>query len=135
MHFPFQQNTENEFHFENNFLGFVQVEYSDVSAEYFVRNRVAYSKPTVLHADGADKALLSNFESCVVGGTKHKEFEACEAKKLEDLEKENLPKVTLAINIPKAVPFLEEFFQKILALEYPKDKLSLFIYNDVSVVA
>lgn len=43
-----------------------------------------------------------------------------------------LPKVAIAISIPKATPFLEEFFDSIVALEYPKEKLSVFIYNNVS---
>lgn len=46
-------------------------------------------------------------------------------------KQDNLPKVTIAITITKATPFLEEFFDSIYAFEYPKDKLNLFIYNDV----
>lgn len=42
-----------------------------------------------------------------------------------------MPKVTIAVVIPEASPFLEEFFDSILALEYPKEKLNLFIYNNV----
>lgn len=43
-----------------------------------------------------------------------------------------MPKVTIAVAIPKATPFLEEFFDSIVALEYPRQKLSIFIYNGVS---
>lgn len=50
-------------------------------------------------------------------------------------EKENWPKVTIAVAIAKATPFLEEFFDSIHALEYPKEKLSLFIYNNVSLIS
>lgn len=43
-----------------------------------------------------------------------------------------MPKVTIGIFIIKPTPFLEEFFDSILALEYPREKLSIFIYNAVS---
>lgn len=42
-----------------------------------------------------------------------------------------MPNVTIAIFIPKATPFMEEYFDSILAIDYPKDKLSVFIYNNV----
>lgn len=47
-------------------------------------------------------------------------------------DSENMPKVAIAVAIPKATPFLEEFFDSIVALEYPRQKLSIFIYNSVS---
>lgn len=43
-----------------------------------------------------------------------------------------MPKVTIGIFIIKPTPFLEEFFDSILALEYPREKLGIFIYNAVS---
>lgn len=42
-----------------------------------------------------------------------------------------MPKITIAVIIPEATPFLEEYFDSIYALEYPKNKLNLFIYNNV----
>lgn len=46
-------------------------------------------------------------------------------------ESENLPKVTIAISIVKPTPFIEEFFDSILALDYPQNKISIFIFNSV----
>jgi len=40
-----------------------------------------------------------------------------------------LPHVVIAVFIEKPTPFLEEFFNKIAALDYPKDKIDLFIHN------
>jgi procollagen-lysine,2-oxoglutarate 5-dioxygenase, invertebrate len=34
--------------------------------------------------------------------------------------------------IEQPTPFLDEFFQKLLNLEYPKDKIHLFIHNAVN---
>lgn len=88
--------------------------------------------PSLIHGNGPSKTLLNNFGSYVAGAFKHNECQLCEEQKLETLKEESLPKVSIAIIIPKAMPFLEEYLQKILALDYPKEKLSLFVYNDVS---
>lgn len=37
----------------------------------------------------------------------------------------------MALFIEKAVPFLEEYFDLILAIDYPKSKLDLFVHNAV----
>ena len=41
------------------------------------------------------------------------------------------PLVMVAIFIEKPTPFIEEFFDKIANLDYDKDKLALFIHNNV----
>jgi len=37
----------------------------------------------------------------------------------------------MALFVEKAVPFLEEYFDLIVAIDYPKNKLDLFIHNAV----
>lgn len=37
----------------------------------------------------------------------------------------------MALFIEKAVPFLEEYFDLIVAIDYPKKKIDLFIHNAV----
>lgn len=44
---------------------------------------------------------------------------------------EDYPKILIAIFIEKPTPFLEEFLNKIKDQRYPKDKLHLFIRNNV----
>lgn len=39
----------------------------------------------------------------------------------------------VGVFIEQPTPFLPEFFQRLLTLDYPKDKLKLFIHNNVSV--
>jgi procollagen-lysine,2-oxoglutarate 5-dioxygenase len=41
------------------------------------------------------------------------------------------PNVTMGIFIEKPTPFLREFFQKINKLNYPKEKISVVIHNNV----
>ena len=45
---------------------------------------------------------------------------------------EDFPRVMVAIVIPRATPFMPEFFKKIEALDYPKTRIDLYIHNLVS---
>lgn len=38
----------------------------------------------------------------------------------------------VGVFIEQPTPFLPEFFQRLLTLDYPKDKLKLFVHNNVS---
>ena len=38
--------------------------------------------------------------------------------------------ITLAVIIGKPVPYVEEFFEKIAGLNFPKKNIDLFIYNN-----
>ena len=42
------------------------------------------------------------------------------------------PRVVLAVFVEQPTPFIEEFFQKLLALDYPKSSIDLFIHNGAS---
>ncbi|XP_071545280.1 procollagen-lysine,2-oxoglutarate 5-dioxygenase 1-like isoform X2 [Panulirus ornatus] len=48
---------------------------------------------------------------------------------IEEKVEEELPKVTLAIFVEKATPFMEEFLEKIDDMEYPPSRMDLFIHN------
>lgn len=39
----------------------------------------------------------------------------------------------IGVFIEQPTPFLPEFFQRLLALDYPKDKLRIYVHNNVSV--
>ena len=39
------------------------------------------------------------------------------------------PQIVLAVFVEQPTPFIEEFFQKLLALDYPKSSIDLFIHN------
>ena len=42
------------------------------------------------------------------------------------------PQIVLAVFVEQPTPFIEEFFQKLLALDYPKSSIDLFIHNGAS---
>ncbi|XP_055326486.1 procollagen-lysine,2-oxoglutarate 5-dioxygenase-like isoform X2 [Sitodiplosis mosellana] len=110
----------------------VKVLYNEANGEYFIKNIQTDTIPSFIHGNGTSKVLLNNFGGYVAGAFKHNECQLCQENKLDYYRKqEDLPKVTIAIAIPNATPFLEEFFDSILALDYPKEKLNMFIYNNV----
>lgn len=47
--------------------------------------------------------------------------------------KQEYPSVLVGVFIEKPTPFLPEFFQRLLSLDYPKEKMKVFIHNNVSV--
>lgn len=46
--------------------------------------------------------------------------------------KQEYPSVLVGVFIEKPTPFLPEFFQRLLSLDYPKNKIKVFIHNNVS---
>lgn len=46
--------------------------------------------------------------------------------------KQDLPSVQVGVFIEQPTPFLPEFFQRLWNLDYPKDRIKLFVHNNVS---
>lgn len=46
--------------------------------------------------------------------------------------RQEYPKVLIGVFIEHPTPFLPEFFQRLMTLDYPKDKLHVFVHNNVS---
>lgn len=103
--------------------------------EYKVKNIMYHTEPKVLHGNGPSKLALNylgnyladswnSLEGCV----------RCKDSNLNLLNKKpsHMPKVFLALFIELNTPFLEEQLGKILAQEYPKERIDLFIHNSVS---
>lgn len=42
------------------------------------------------------------------------------------------PRVLLAVFVEQPTPFLPRFLQRLLLLDYPPDRISLFLHNNVS---
>lgn len=47
------------------------------------------------------------------------------------LQENDLPQIFVAVFIEKPVPFLEDMLEKVAELDYPKQKLDLFVHNQV----
>lgn len=55
----------------------VRVSYNEASGEYFIKNVVTDTVPSVIHGNGLSKVLLNNFGSYVAGAFKHQECQLC----------------------------------------------------------
>lgn len=54
---------------------------------------------------------------------------------LSELKPSEMPTVVMAVFIEQGTPFFEEQLEKLYKLEYPKQKIHLFLHNNVSFFA
>ncbi|KAJ8912131.1 hypothetical protein NQ315_013220 [Exocentrus adspersus] len=104
---------------------------------YTIKNVVTHTEPLILHGNGPSKLTmnyLSNYVpkmwNSVEGCIKCKQNNV----NLSDISVAEFPSVLLAIFIELNTPFLEEQLEKLHMLEYPKNRMHLFIHNAVSTV-
>ncbi|XP_050683668.1 procollagen-lysine,2-oxoglutarate 5-dioxygenase isoform X2 [Leptidea sinapis] len=89
------------------------------------------TRPLVLHGNGPAKFALNRLGNYVAQAWSPTEgCTLCQEKKLH-LEEEELPQVMLGVFIEQPTPFLEEFLNSILDFDYPKNKIQLFLHNNV----
>ncbi|CAJ0581474.1 unnamed protein product, partial [Mesorhabditis spiculigera] len=111
----------------------VELEFDDETGEATAYNANYNTHPVVIHGNGPSKRHLDYLANYI--GQRWNGQTGCgfcgdrSHLNLEETPKEDYPLVTLAIFIAKPIPFTEEFFQAIFDLDYPKDKLALYIYN------
>uniref|UniRef100_A0A3Q3W7M8 procollagen-lysine 5-dioxygenase n=1 Tax=Mola mola TaxID=94237 RepID=A0A3Q3W7M8_MOLML len=94
-----------------------------------VRNTVYDSLPVVVHGNGNTKMYLNYLANYVPNAWNYEHGCSHCDHDLLDLEMPNY--VLVGVFIEQPTPFLPEFFQRILTLDYPKDKLKLFVHNNV----
>lgn len=68
------------------------MEYNDATGEYFVKNVMADTMPSIIHGNGPSKGLLNNYGAYLAGAFKHNECQTCLENKLE------LPSVKIYIS-------------------------------------
>ncbi|XP_061591588.1 procollagen-lysine,2-oxoglutarate 5-dioxygenase 1 isoform X2 [Cololabis saira] len=96
------------------------------------RNVVYDTLPVILHGNGPTKLQINylgnyipntwTFETgCVVC---HENLLSLAA-----LKESEYPLVMIAIFVQEPTPFVTVFFERLLKLQYPKDRLTLFVYN------
>uniref|UniRef100_A0A146LKA1 procollagen-lysine 5-dioxygenase n=1 Tax=Lygus hesperus TaxID=30085 RepID=A0A146LKA1_LYGHE len=97
----------------------------------FLENMVTGETPLVLHGNGPSKLAL-NFLSNYLARS-WDPINGCTACPREPLNlSPPFPLIMMAIFIPWNTPFLGEFFEKIENLTYPKNRMMLFIYNNMA---
>lgn len=104
------------------------------SKEVRLRNILTGSKSLILHGNGPSKITLNALSNYLARSWN--EDDGCNHCKMNQIDYEEskpneLPIVFMSIFIEQATPFLEEFLQKLNALEYPKERMHLFVHNNV----
>uniref|UniRef100_A0AAQ4PCN4 Procollagen-lysine, 2-oxoglutarate 5-dioxygenase 2 n=1 Tax=Gasterosteus aculeatus aculeatus TaxID=481459 RepID=A0AAQ4PCN4_GASAC len=88
-----------------------------------VRNTVYDTLPVVVHGNGNTKMYL-NYLSNYVPDTWNYEHGCTHC------DDDEYPNVLVGVFIEQPTPFLPEFFERLLSLDYPKDKLKVFVHNN-----
>ncbi|KAM8952712.1 procollagen-lysine,2-oxoglutarate 5-dioxygenase 2 [Pelodytes ibericus] len=94
------------------------------------RNTQYETLPVLLHGNGPTKIQLNYFGNYIPNfWTPETGCGTCNIDTIDLSAMIDFPKVTIGIFVEQPTPFLPEFFNKLLALEYPKENLFLFIHN------
>ena len=75
--------------------------------------------------------LFLNFLGNYIAGAWNTETGCSICDKVELKGDSELPELLLAIFVEQPTPFFMEFLEKIAALNYPRNKVSLFVHNQV----
>uniref|UniRef100_A0A4W6E690 Procollagen-lysine,2-oxoglutarate 5-dioxygenase 1 n=1 Tax=Lates calcarifer TaxID=8187 RepID=A0A4W6E690_LATCA len=96
------------------------------------RNVLYDTLPVIIHGNGPTK-LQINYLSNYIPNTWTFETgcTVCheDLRPLTALKESEYPQVVIGIFIQQPTPFVTVFFERLLKLQYPKNKLKLFIYN------
>lgn len=102
-------------------------------SEAYLQNTAYNTVPLVIHGNGASKMVLNTLSAYLADSWNPETgCTACWEDQIELGDKtDEYPSVFLAVFLEVATPFTEEFFGRLLALRYPRDKLHLFVHNAV----
>ena len=83
-------------------------------------------RPLVLHGNGPSKLHLNTLGNYIPQAwNSEDQCTSCWENTIEFESLKETPEVVLAIFIEQETPFIEEFFDKLIALNYPKEKIML----------
>ncbi|XP_063837610.1 procollagen-lysine,2-oxoglutarate 5-dioxygenase isoform X1 [Ostrinia nubilalis] len=115
----------------NGALSDVQLKTNTTEDWPYLENVATKERPLIVHANGPSKLTLNNLGNYLAKSWSIKEGCAlCKEKRVE-LKDNELPSVMLAVFIEQATPFLEDFLQQLIDIDYPKGKIHLLLRNNV----
>ncbi|KAM7390386.1 hypothetical protein PAMA_008516 [Pampus argenteus] len=101
------------------------------TAQVRVRNTAYDSLPVVVHGNGNTKVYLNNLANYVPNAWNYEHgCSHCNDDVVDLSQLQAYPNVLVGVFIEQPTPFLPEFFQRLLTLDYPKDKLNVFVHNN-----
>ncbi|XP_061664656.1 multifunctional procollagen lysine hydroxylase and glycosyltransferase LH3 isoform X1 [Syngnathoides biaculeatus] len=103
-------------------------------AKVRVRNVAYDTLPVVIHGNGPTKLQLNYLANYVPTAWTYEEgCGICDDDLLffDEIDQQDMPLVHVAVFIHHATPFMEDFLERLTALNYPLARLHLFIHNNV----
>ncbi|XP_028587057.2 procollagen-lysine,2-oxoglutarate 5-dioxygenase 2 isoform X2 [Podarcis muralis] len=95
------------------------------------RNSLYDTLPVTLHGNGPTKLNLNYFGNYIPNGwTRETGCGACDTDLLDFATLDETPTVTIGVFIEQPTPFLPKFLDRLLTLDYAKEKITLFIHNN-----
>ncbi|XP_028823702.1 procollagen-lysine,2-oxoglutarate 5-dioxygenase 2 isoform X2 [Denticeps clupeoides] len=96
-----------------------------------VRNTMYDTLPVVIHGNINTKIYLNHLANYIPNAWNYEHGCGNCDQNMVDLSQVNeFPVVTVGIFIEQPTPFVPEFFQRLFELDYPKDKLNVFVHNN-----
>lgn len=109
----------------------IKLEIDPVTGEASLINTDFETQPSIVHGNGKSKINLNGLANYLVDKFVDDVCTTCQDNNIE-LDEQKLPIVSFAVFVEHAMPFFEEFLDKILALNYPKENIHLLIHNNVN---
>lgn len=114
----------------NGAVGDVELKFSDTDS--YLHNTAYGTNPQVVHGNGASKIALNSLGNYLAKSwIPKKGCISCseDTISLENFKVKQKPHIILAIFVEHPTPFIKEFFERILLLDYPKERMDLFIHS------
>ncbi|XP_069753489.1 procollagen-lysine,2-oxoglutarate 5-dioxygenase 2 isoform X2 [Narcine bancroftii] len=94
------------------------------------RNILFDTLPVLIHGNRQTKHLLNYMGNYVPDAwTSETGCTVCEADLLDLSSLDEYPSVTVGVFIERPTPFLPEFLERLLTINYPREKLKFFVHN------
>jgi len=114
----------------NGAVGDVGLRFRESGAPYLANSEYD-TEPVVIHGNGplGTKVILNSLGNYLPQAwNKEDGCTSCWEDNLNFKELAETPQVVLAVFIEQPTPFMEEFFETLVKLDYPKDKIDLYLH-------
>uniref|UniRef100_A0A8C7M8S3 procollagen-lysine 5-dioxygenase n=1 Tax=Oncorhynchus kisutch TaxID=8019 RepID=A0A8C7M8S3_ONCKI len=96
-----------------------------------VRNTVYDTLPVVIHGNANTKMYLNYLGNYIPNAWNYERgCGVCDHNMVDLSQLKEYPTVMVGVFIEQPTPFLSQFFQRLVTLDYPKDKLNVFVHNN-----
>uniref|UniRef100_A0A4W5LHK1 Procollagen-lysine, 2-oxoglutarate 5-dioxygenase 2 n=1 Tax=Hucho hucho TaxID=62062 RepID=A0A4W5LHK1_9TELE len=96
-----------------------------------VRNTIYDTLPVVIHGNANTKMYLNYLGNYIPNTWNYERgCGVCDHNMVDLSQLKEYPTVMVGVFIEQPTPFLSEFFQRLVTLDYPKDKLNVFVHNN-----